>query len=225
MMKEKIMIKILCLVFAVLLLPVAVSAQAWPDTLDLGFGFEGMGNMVTMSPPVFSGNITFGSPEVAGGTWLMSIDDSQWPPTTDPDARWNYIFDNYYVYTGAGWQAVFDASSLPEKPHWEIYTPSNGSMEGTLVITAAFTDCDNDQILDIEERMDGSFSGTLMVMKYGTIYFSKYCGDGYYNGLLSNSDPANFADDFVWGNCIINLIDCSISTSDISWGAIKAMRD
>jgi hypothetical protein len=47
MMKKKIMVKILYLGFAVLLLPVAVSGQAWPDTLDIGFGFEGMGNLVT----------------------------------------------------------------------------------------------------------------------------------------------------------------------------------
>jgi hypothetical protein len=200
-----------------------VSAQAWPDTLGLGFGFQGMGNLVTMSPPVYSGIITGGSAEVAGGTWQMSIDDSQWPPTADPDARWNYIFDNYYNYTGTGWEAIFNASNLPEKPHWEINTPSNGSMSGTLVIVSMFTDCDNDQILDIEERQDGSYSGTMMVMKYGTIYFSKYCGSGSYNGLLSNSDPANFADDFVWGNCSLNLIDCSVPVQELSWGAMKAI--
>jgi hypothetical protein len=222
-MKEKIMLMGFCLVFTVLLLPGTVSAQAWPDTLGLGFGFEGMGNMITMSPPIYCGDITGGSTEVAGGNWEMSIDDSQWPSIADPETRWNHIFNNYYTYTGTGWNAFFSAANLPEKPHWEIDTPTNGSMNGTLVILCVISDCDNDGVLDIEERMNGSFSGTLMVMKYGTSYFSKYCGSGAYNGSLSNSDPANFANDFVWGGGFINLTNCAIPTEEVSWGAMKAL--
>lgn len=217
------MIMIVCLLFATTLLPVGLSAQAWPDSLDLVFGFDGTGNMVTMSPPVYSGDITGGSDELSCGTWMVEIDDSQWPDTTDYETRWNYIFDNYYSYTGTGWEAVFNGTNLPEKPHWEINT-SNGSMYGTLVLSVVISDCDLDGVLDIEDRQSGSFSGTMMVMKYGTGYFSKYCGDGAYNGSFSNSDPANFADDFVWGNGALYLIDCSIGTEEISWGAVKSMN-
>lgn len=221
-MKERLVVSGLCLIFALALMPGDSSAQSWPDSLDLQFDFEGFGNMVTMSPPVYSGDITDGSSEVNGGTWQVSVDDTGWPATSDPETRWNYIFDNYFTYIGYGWLGEFDGTNLPEKPNWNIDHPTNGSMEGTLTLSVIYPDANMNGVLEISERTSGEFSGTMMVMKYGTGYFSKYCGDGSYNGTLENSDPANFVDDFVYGHCNMNLIDCQIDTEASSWSVIKS---
>jgi len=204
-------------------IPAGAGAQTWPDTLEINFDFEGFGNLITMSPPVYSGDITSGDPEVAGGTWSVEIDDSEWPPTTDPDTRWNYIFNNYFNYNGVGWDGIFDGNNLPQKPTWEIVHSTNGTMNGTLVISFFFGDWDMDGVLDIEERTHGDYSGTLMVMKYGSGEFAKYCGDGSYNGCLDNSDPANYVDDFVYGNCLLNLVNCQIESQMKTWSAIKGI--
>lgn len=222
-MKERLSILCLCLIFSAMVLPSSSIAQAWPDTLDMQFDFEGFGNMITMSPPVYSGDITGGAPEVNGGTWEVTIDDTGWPPTSDPETRWNYIFGNYFTYIGYGWLGEFDASNLPQKPHWDIAHPTNGTMEGTLVVSIIYPDVNMNGVLDISERMNGEFSGTMMVMKYGTGNFAKYCGDGSYNGTLENSDPTNYVDDFVYGHCNMNLIDCTIDSQARSWSFIKSI--
>lgn len=205
------------------LVPVSVGAQELPDSLFLEFDFEGFGNLVMSSPPLYSGDIYAGSSAVVGGTWWMQIDDSTWPPVTDPATRWDYIFNNYFVYSGqtGSWTAKFDATTLPTKPIWEISHPVNGTMGGTLIISFTFGDWDMDGILDIEEQMFGTFSGTMLVMKYGTGNFYKYCGSGAYNGACQNADPANFVDDYVEGHCILDLINCQIGVRPATWSSIK----
>lgn len=200
-------------------------ADGLPDSLQVEFDFEGTGNAVMQSPPHYSGNITAGDPLVVGGTWWVEMDDSDWPPPSDPDTRWNYIFDNYFVYDAYSfsWTAIFDGNSLPAKPTWEIEHPQNGTMGGTLVIVMTYYDWDMDGELDVEERSSGLFSGTLIVMKYGTGLFAGYCGDGSYNGSLSNSDPANYADDYVEGHALLNLINCAIGIEPTSWSYLKSM--
>ncbi len=221
---KNLFIKYIFLVTILAIIPCYASAQL-PDTLDIQFQFEGFGNMITDSPPYYSGDVVDGDPLVDGGTWWTQIDDTGWPGTGDPDTRWNYIFDNFFVYDSYSynWTAVFDGNSLAEKPTWGLTSQNGSTMGGTLVITFTFSDWDMDGILDIEERTSGMFSGTMMVMKYGTGDFAKYCGDGSYNGTLQNSDPANYVDDYVSGNCDLGLINCEISVDDLSWGSIKEM--
>jgi len=196
-----------------------------PDSLQIEFDFEGTGNVVLQSPPHYSGDVVSGDPLVVGGTWWMEMDDSEWPPTSDPDTRWNYIFEHFFVYDAGSfsWTATFDGNTLPTKPVWEINHPNNGTMGGTLVIVMTFYDWDMDGVLDLDERMNGLFSGTMMIMKYGTGLFAGYCGDGSYNGSLTNSDPANYADDYVEGHCMLNLINCAIGVEPASWSSIKAI--
>ncbi len=217
-------ITVLSLAAVMLLFAGGVRAQ-FPDTLMLEFDFEGFGNLVMMSPPVYSGDVVDGDSRIVGATWTMQIDDTGWPPVSDPAARWDYIFNTFFVYdaTYHFWTAVFDQNTLPEKPTWEIDHPDNGTMGGTLVISSTFSDDDRDGILDIEEKMFGTFEGNLMVMKYGTGEFAKYCGDGSYNGAVYNDDPGNWADDYVNGHCILDLINCQIGTEERSWSYIKSL--
>ncbi|MBN2072258.1 MAG: hypothetical protein JW814_12460 [Candidatus Krumholzibacteriota bacterium] len=216
---------VLFLVMIVVSVPVAMNAQALPDTLFLEFDFEGFGNMILTSPPVYSGDVVNGDPIVLGATWWMQIDDTGWPATSSPETRWDYIFNTYFEYNAmsGSWTAEFDAGTLPTKPTWELNHPVNGVMGGTLVISFTIGDWDFDGILDIEERMFGTYEGTMMVMKYGYGNFAKYCGQGAYNGALQNADPVNWADDFVNGHCVLDLYNCQIENEQYSWGSVKSL--
>ena len=212
----------LILAAAILCSAGSVRAQ-FPDTLFLEFDFEGFGNLVMTSPPVYSGDVILGDARIVGATWFVQMDDTGWPPVSNPTARWDYIFNTFFQYNSTYyfWTAVFDQNTLPEKPVWEINHPVNGMMSGNLVVSSTFSDDNRNGILDIEERMFGTFEGNLMVMKYGTGEFAKYCGDGSYNGAAFNDDPANWMDDYVTGHCILDLINCQIGTEEKSWSAIK----
>ena len=215
-------ITVILLTAAVLLCAGGARAQ-FPDTLYLEFDFEGFGNLVLMSPPVYSGEVISGDSRIVGATWTVTIDDTGWPPVSDPAARWDYIFANFFEYNSSYyfWTAVFDQNTLPDKPAWVIDHPVNGLMSGTLIVSSVMSDNDRDGVLDIEERMFGTFEGNLMVMKYGTGEFAKYCGEGSSNGALFNDDPANWMDDYVTGSCLLDLINCQIGTEEKSWGYIK----
>lgn len=197
-----------------------------PDTLFLEFDFEGFGNIVTASPPYYSGQVVAGDPIMVGSTWWIQMDDTGWPSTTDPAARWDYVLNNYFEFNSDlnFWTAVFNQNTLPEKPVWGIDCPGYGTMGGTLVISITYTDDNLNGVLDEEERMFGTFEGTLLVMKYGTGEFAKYCGDGSYNGALFNDDPGNWLDDYVTGHCLLDLINCQIGTERRSWSYIKQMH-
>jgi hypothetical protein len=215
-------VAILFLAMVAWVLPCAAGAQL-PPSLELGFDFEGMGNSMLNSPVIYSGDIYNGDPLVVGGSWWIRLDDSTWPPESNPQARWDYVFNTYFHYDEGtfSWTAVFNEMTLPTKPTWEINHPTNGKMGGTLVVAMQYSDWDMDGVLDVEERMFALYSGTLIVMKYGTGVFAGYCGEGSYNGALNNDDPVNWADDFVEGHCTLLLEDCAIGTRALSWSGIK----
>ena len=215
------------LILAAAMLFCAGSARAqFPDTLFLEFDFEGFGNLVLNSPAAYSGDVISGDSRILGATWTIEIDDTGWPPVSDPAARWTYIFNTFFVYNPNMffWTAVFDQNTLPAKPEWVIDHPVNGTMSGTLVVSSTFSDDNRDGVFDVTERMFGTFEGNLMVMKYGSGQFAKYCGDGAYNGAAFNDDPENFVDDYVTGHCILDLFNCQIGTQERSWSYIKKMH-
>lgn len=207
-----------------LLAPLPSAAQLPPMAVE--FDFEGFGNAVMNSPVVYSGDILFGDPLVVGSTWTVTIDDSAWPPVTDPQARWDYVFNTYFVYQGSpvnSWTAVFDETNLPAKPAWRIVHPTNGLMGGTLIVVITYSDWNCDGVLDLDERMQGVYSGNLVVMKYGTGAFAGYCGEGTFNGGIMNPDPGNWADDYIEGHGLLQLLDCRIGVETASWGDMKGM--
>ncbi|HVO77192.1 MAG TPA: hypothetical protein VMT60_04335 [Candidatus Bathyarchaeia archaeon] len=216
-------ITILFLAMGLMLSPIH-AAGSMPSPLQLQFDFEGTGNAILVSPPLYSGTVVAGDPLVLGGTWWIRIDDSTWPSVSNPQARWNYLFSHMTWDPGSfSWTIALDAHTCATKPVWQISHPTNGMMGGTLVVVLTFTDWNHNGILDLEERTFGVFSGTLIVMKYGTVQFAGYCGDGSYNGALNNADPANWADDYVEGSCLLNLQDCRVATQEASWTSIKRL--
>jgi hypothetical protein len=218
------MILALFLLAGVILSPVCASAQL-PEALSVQFEFDGMGNAMINTLPVYAGGIYAGDPLVLGADWWIRIDDSTWPAPSNPQARWDYLFNNFATYDAPSfsWTIVFDEQSCATKPVWEINHATNGKMGGTLVVVVTFTDWDQDAILDIDERMFAVYSGNLIIMKYGTGMFAGYCGDGTFNGSIQNSDPANWADEYVEGSCFLNLQNCQVGTRETSWTAIKEL--
>ena len=212
----------LFLLAGVVLSPVCASAQ---PALSVQFEFEGFGNAMINSLPVYAGAINAGDPLVLGADWWIRIDDSTWPAPSNPQARWDYLFNNFATYDAGSfsWTMVFDEQSCATKPVWQITHATNGLMGGTLVVVVTFTDWDQDAVLDIDERMFAVYSGNLIVMKYGTGIFAGYCGDGTFNGSIQNPDPANWADEYVEGSCLLNLQNCQVGTRESSWTAIKSM--
>jgi hypothetical protein len=223
-MKENLIVG-LFLLAGIIISPVCASAQL-PEALTIEFFFDGTGNAMINSLPVYAGAIYDGDPLVLGADWWIRIDDSTWPPPSDPQARWDYLFNNFAVYKPASrsWMIVFDEHSCGgNKPEWEINHATNGMMSGTLAVAVTYTDWNRNGILDINERMLAVYSGNMIVMKYGTGIFAGYCGEGTFNGSLNNPDPANWADDYVKGSCALELQDCSIGTRESSWTAIKSL--
>ncbi len=218
------MILTLFLLAGIILSPVCASAQL-PEALSVQFEFDGMGNAMINTLPVYAGAIYAGDPLVLGADWWIRIDDSTWPAPSNPQARWDYLFNNFATYDAPSfsWTIVFDEQSCATKPVWEINHATNGKMGGTLVVVVTFTDWDQDAVLDIDERMFAVYSGNLIIMKYGTGIFAGYCGDGTFNGSIQNSDPANWADEYVEGSCFLNLQNCQVGTRETSWTAIKEL--
>jgi hypothetical protein len=179
------------------------------------------------SPPLYSGTVDDGDALVLGGDWWVRVDDSGWPSTSDPGARWNYLFSHYFAYDADlhAWTAVFDEHTCASRPVWGLNTPTNGTMGGTLVLVVTYTDGNGNGILDLSERQFGVFSGTVIVMKYGTGLFAGYCGLGSYNGAFQNGDPANWVDDYVESYCILNLKSCAIGVEQVSWSKIKKLYE
>ena len=214
----------LVLMIVLAALPCGVGAQM-PDSTVILFNFSGSGNMEMTSPVVYSGNVTSGDPLVQGGTWWIRVDDTGWPSTADPQARWDYIVSHFLTYdpSSKSWTGVFDEFSCASRPLWQLDTPANGSMSGTLILVVTFTDDNRNGILDVDERMIGVFSGTLIIMKYGTGLFAGYCGLGAYNGLFMNEDPGSWADDYVEGSCKLDLKNCAIGVKPMTWGGIKEL--
>jgi len=217
-------VTILFLAMGLMLSPLSANALP-PVGVTLQFDFEGMGNAMLASPPEYEGDIIAGDALVLGGTWWIRIDDSTWPPSSTPQARWDYLFNNFATFDplAHAWTIVLDEHSCATKPVWRIDHPVNGMMTGTLVVVVSYSDWDVDGVLDLDERMFGMFSGTLLVMKYGTGEFAGYCGNGAYNGSLTNDDPANWANDFVEGSCLLNLENCQVGTRETTWTAIKSI--
>jgi hypothetical protein len=217
-------VSILFFAMVLTVLPCGAHAQL-PDSLVVEFDFEGFGNAILNSPPLYSGDVIAGDPLVVGGSWWIRIDDSGWPAPGDPQARWDYVFGHFFTHdpSSFSWTGVFDDNSCPTKPVWELSHATNGTMGGTLILVLTYTDWNMNGVLDVEERMLGVFSGTLIIMKYGTGLFAGYCGLGAYNGAVQNPDPANWADEYVDGHCKLDLKDCRIGTHEVSWSAIKGL--
>jgi hypothetical protein len=214
--------KVFFIVCAIMLASAGVNAQV-PTHIE--YGFSGTGNMM-VSPVVYSGSIDSGEPLLVGGTWDFTIDDTGWPPDTDKLARWNYVdatyFSPYYDPFNGSWTATFDSYSTASDLIWHA-TSSYGGLHGTAVLQITVLDFNFDEVIQPDERGYAVFSGTLVVVKDGSGIWAGYCGLGSYSGGSDNPDPANWADDILSANAILDVEDCSVPANTVSWGQVKQL--
>jgi hypothetical protein len=187
------------------------------------YGFSGYGNFL-VSPVQYTGSIDSGEPLLVGGTWNMWVDDTGWPPDTDQLVRWNHIDATYFAPNydaGLGtWTGTFDETTCASSPTWDA-GHTLGSLSGTASLQITISDFDFDAVIDADERSFSIFSGTLIVVKNGTGIWAGYCGLGSFSGTSMNSDPWNFADDYVEGYTILDIEDCGVPAEEVTWGAVK----
>jgi len=202
-------------VFAAALL-VAGAAYAFQE---YDFVCDGTGNMVMDSPPVYSGLIVSG--DLAPGTWQITVDDFDWPPVSDPAARWAYIWSNYYSYNGSQylWRADFYGGLL-DLDHIGV-----GTMTGYADITFQIPDYNHNGILEYDECYNG-FSGVVWVVQEGTGLYSTLCGQGHYEGdYVRECDPGapDYMTDTLHLIMHLDLEECGMGTDAATWGAVKAL--
>jgi hypothetical protein len=202
-------------VVAVTLLLVGVAAA------DEHYEFHcyGSGNMAQDSPVIYSGNIDTG--DLAPGTWTITVSDAGWPPTSDPVARWNYIFTNYYTYDGGQgiWTGFFDANNL------FLDKTGQGTMTGSCDLTFQIIDMNGNGIIDPTECQDG-LSGAVIIIDEGTGLYAELCGDGTYEGFYFRDCDEGSPDymlDNVDFNMTLDCYECAMSADASSWSAVKGL--
>ncbi len=181
------------------------------------FHCSGMGNMILNDDPVYSGIIDGG--DLAPGLWWMHVDDSGWPPASNPQIRWAYVWQNYYTYDPGAqiWTGTFDCLLDLERTGY-------GTMHGICDLTFQHIDLDGDMILDPEECMNG-LSGAVIIINEGTGIYAYLCGDGNYEGgffRVCDQGP-EWMDDYVDFDMYLDLEECGLSTEQSTWSAVKAL--
>jgi len=197
---------------------VVMVSMAWAE-VHYEFHCTGSGNMVINNDPVYSGQIDGG--DLAPGLWWIEVNDDGWPDASDPQARWAYIWTNYYVYDAGSqiWTATFSECIL------DLEKTGTGTMHGTCDMTFQIIDQNGNGVLDPEECMDG-LSGAVIIIEDGTGAYAHLCGDGTYQGwymrdCVEGSDT--WMNDNIGFDMYLDLYECGMATDASSWGAVKAL--
>ncbi len=209
-------------VMAVALLVFGIACVASADEVYFSFHCDGSGNMVLDSPVIYEGPITSG--DLAPGYWRINVDDTGWPPPSDPAARWAYIWDNYYVYDPFTylWTAHFP------QDHCGLYLERTGvgSMCGVCDMTFQIVDFDWDGELDPEECAADGLSGMIIIINEGTGAYQHLCGNGTYAGDYTRdcdeTSPTWMQDDVSFDMELV-LEECGMAIKPTTWGSIKAL--
>ncbi len=190
------------------------------------FGASGLGSLMK-SPVVYSGVFLFG----VSGTWEFQIDDSLWPDPADSTARFDYIWDTFFVdnydsTTGAeSWFGYFSGSTLPTAPTFDFnLTAPAGQISGDISFVILMRDWYADGILDQSEKhRNNQIAGTLILSpELGVGFFADHCGDGSMSaGNFNFVNPP--LDDSVTFMGQFSSEFCGSPVEDSSWGNIKAL--
>ena len=217
------MMKKLVFVFAICVFAAGTASADFNVT----FTGQGTGNMVYDSPVVYTGPVIGG--DLVPGTWTISIDDTGWPPTTNPTARWDYIWNTFYEYTPANppiipdavWTATFDTPLTASRPALFLDHQGTGTMSGVADMRFQVIDADGDMVLDPDECDGDGLSGIVIIIEDGTDYYADQCGNGSYQGGYTRN--CSTWDDNVVFQMSIDLWPCGMAAEPASWGAIKAL--
>ncbi len=214
--------KRICVFVSVALVVCLLPRLAHSD--NLSFDYELYGTLLN-SPATYSGNLTSG----AEGTFSFTINDSDWPDPSDPDARFDYIWVTYFADNfdnstpGAwSWQAqmtgTFELNITNGPPGF------NGSCWGNMAAKFTIRDINMNAILDDFEKFgENMFDGRVSI----------FCGNGTgemeckrgYGAVASNFFTFTYPpdQDTLYDGGTITLYDCSSATNPCTWGEIKAL--
>jgi hypothetical protein len=203
-------------------------------------GSSGLGSFMK-SPVVYEFNFLFGMT----GTWSFTIDDSLWPDPSDPQARFDYIWNTFFAgnYDGStpgaeAWRGYFDGSTLPTVPTFEMDVsgtiPPNlvGTLGGNVTIVVQVRDFVADGVLSQAEKDNNhGFNATFQISpSLGTGDFVNMCGTGSMAAsAITGGDEKRFnfvdppADDALELIGIMDIEPCPSPTDDSSWSTIKAL--
>lgn len=184
---------------------------------EFSFHCVGSGNMIMFDQPVYSGTIDGG--DLAPGLWWMHVDDTGWPPASNPQLRWAYVWQNYYDYDPSAqiWTGMFDCTL-------DLEHIGYGTMHGICDLTFQLIDLDGDMILDPEECANG-LSGAVIIIHEGTGVYSELCGDGNYEGGFFRvcDEGPDWMNDFVDFQMYLDLEECGMAAQPSTWAAVKAL--
>jgi hypothetical protein len=185
---------------------------------------------IVNNDPVYEGTITSGG----AGTFRITLDDTGWPPYSDPVSRFNHIWNTFFA---ANWDtAAGQAKWVGQIPgRFYISTTSaplgyNGWCEGSLNAKITVRDYNGNQVLDPAEldeqhlfdgRLsklcdypDGDPAGGEMANTWGwgavaSNYFSfeMWPVDTIYNGT----------------NLTLMTMGCTTVTEPTTWSAVKSL--
>jgi hypothetical protein len=209
---------------AVVLACVLFVAQSAGAT-DYSIGMMGTGSLMK-NGATYSGTFMFGMT----GTWTIDVDDSLWPDESDSTARWNYIFDNFFLTydptPGAkAWYGDFDTNTLAVVPTFEFVTSSpGGTVAGQCTFRILLRDRDGDGLLSqYEKHHDSQIVYTLSVdPNLGTGTFTDYCGHApISSGNFRFLNPPSVNVLQIVGS--FHTEECPSPVEDTTWGTIKAL--
>lgn len=181
------------------------------------FHCSGTGNMIAFDDPVYSGTIDSG--DLAPGHWWMEVNDDGWPSASNPQLRWAYVWDNYYVYDPGAqvWTGIFDCIL-------DLEHTGYGTMHGVCDLTFQHIDLDGDMNLDPEECANG-LSGAVIIINEGTGSYADLCGDGNYQGAFFRvcDQGQDWMNDYVDFDMYLDLEECGLATEQSTWASVKAL--
>ncbi|UCH85497.1 MAG: hypothetical protein JSW50_07360 [Candidatus Latescibacterota bacterium] len=212
-----------------------VFVLACPMWADAGvkqenFKLSGFGGYI-ITPAEFDGSIFDGT--LAPGTFIIDIDDVSWPvdnPGTPQNERWDYIFENYFVYDDSQAGAEKWTAQLPPLPAqvpvvtWSFY--HNGDKVGgifqSLMITVS--DKNSNGIVDPDEMNIQAVGGNLVShIEQSTGEYDGYCGGGSLNGSIEGYDLSQpYVMTISGGSLVLRDFSCQVATENKTWGAVKA---
>lgn len=206
-----------------------LATGAFGQFTPLAFSLNGSGSL-SGDPPIFQGLISSGP--MAGGTFVIEIDDTGWPldnPGTPQDERWDYLLATYFhydpIWNGEHWDGYFPAQgSLYPVVTWRFNNGADqiGGIIMYMIITIA--DVDKDQKVDQDELANQQVAMNFIAhIEQSEGAWDQHCGQGSSNGTLENYDP-NMDDNLtVSGTIVLRIIGCAVPVHDATWGVVKEM--
>jgi len=164
------------------------------------------------------------------GTWALDLDDSEWPAESDSTARFEYLWDTFFVENyddtpGAeAWYGYFDGATLPTPPRFAFTTTSpQGHIAGDATLVIMMRDMNGDGVRSMSEKHRNCQTTMTLTVDFsqGEGDFFELCGNGGLgSGNLAFPNPP--ALDVVQLTGSLHLFNCPDPVEARSWGAIKA---